>query len=66
MDFTELDDVITNTPGSPLLKVFFEELKDNLDLSALTEYVDNAAATTAGLTVGSLYRTGDFLKVVHL
>ena len=31
----------------------------------LVEYADNAAAVTAGLTVGSLYRTGDVLKIVH-
>lgn len=31
----------------------------------LVEYVDNAAASGAGLTGGAFYRTGDFLKVVH-
>ena len=29
------------------------------------EYADNAAATTAGLTIGQVYRTGDVLKIVH-
>ncbi|WP_160135958.1 hypothetical protein [Chryseobacterium sp. c4a] len=29
------------------------------------EYVDNAAAVSAGLPIGALYRTGDFIKVVH-
>jgi hypothetical protein len=29
------------------------------------EYTDNAAAVTAGLGVGAIYRTGDDLKVVH-
>lgn len=28
-------------------------------------YADNAAAVTAGLAVGQIYRTGDNLKVVH-
>ncbi len=28
-------------------------------------YADNAAAVTAGLAVGQIYRTGDDLKVVH-
>lgn len=28
-------------------------------------YADNAAAVTAGLAVGQLYRTGDNLKIVH-
>lgn len=29
------------------------------------EYADNAAAAGAGLSVGSIYRTGDALKIVH-
>ena len=29
------------------------------------EYVDNTAATTAGLAIGTIYRTGDNLKIVH-
>jgi len=29
------------------------------------EHADNAAALSAGLTIGNFYRTGDFLKVVH-
>lgn len=28
-------------------------------------YADNAAAVTAGLTNGQIYRTGDVLKIVH-
>ena len=28
-------------------------------------YADNAAAVTAGLAVGQIYRTGDNLKIVH-
>lgn len=31
----------------------------------LPEYADNAAAVTAGLGVGTFYRTGDATKVVH-
>jgi hypothetical protein len=31
----------------------------------LVEHADNAAAITAGLPVGRLYRTGDVVKVVH-
>jgi hypothetical protein len=31
----------------------------------LQEHADNAAAITAGLPVGRLYRTGDVVKVVH-
>jgi hypothetical protein len=29
------------------------------------QYVNNAAAVFAGLSVGQIYRTGDFLKIVH-
>jgi hypothetical protein len=36
-----------------------------LQVVGLAEYADNSAATTAGLTVGAFYRTGDLLKVVH-
>ena len=28
-------------------------------------YADNAAAIAAGLPIGTRYRTGDFLKIVH-
>ena len=28
-------------------------------------YADNAEAVAAGLAVGKLYRTGDYLKIVH-
>jgi hypothetical protein len=33
--------------------------------SAIAEHTDNAAAITAGLSVGTHYRTGDLLKIVH-
>jgi len=33
--------------------------------SAVAEYADNAAAVTAGLAIGTQYRTGDLLKIVH-
>ena len=29
------------------------------------QYVNNAAAVFAGLVAGQIYRTGDFLKIVH-
>jgi hypothetical protein len=32
---------------------------------SISEYADNAAAVTAGLAVGTHYRTGDTLKIVH-
>ena len=33
--------------------------------AVVPEHADNAAALSAGLTIGNFYRTGDFLKVVH-
>tara|TARA_R110000822_G_scaffold45861_11_gene122450 strand:- start:618 stop:761 length:144 start_codon:yes stop_codon:yes gene_type:complete len=30
------------------------------------EYADNATAIAVGLPEGARYRTGDFLKVVHI
>tara|TARA_R110002049_G_scaffold194954_1_gene364033 strand:+ start:206 stop:820 length:615 start_codon:yes stop_codon:yes gene_type:complete len=36
-----------------------------LQVVGLAEHTDNAAALTAGLTIGAFYRTGDLLKVVH-
>jgi hypothetical protein len=36
-----------------------------LNLNTALEYADNAAAVTAGLPVGQIYRTGDLLKIVH-
>lgn len=34
-------------------------------LSQVPEYADNAAAILGGLAVGTIYRTGDILKIVH-
>ena len=34
-------------------------------IANVPEYADNAAALLAGLTTGKLYRTGDYLKIVH-
>ncbi|PKF74587.1 hypothetical protein [Chryseobacterium sp. PMSZPI] len=34
-------------------------------IEGCNEYADNAAAVSAGLPIGALYRTGDFIKVVH-
>lgn len=43
----------TTSPGS------------KLSIVGLLEYADNAAALTASLIAGDLYRTGDLLKIVH-
>jgi hypothetical protein len=34
-------------------------------LSTHPDYADNAAAVAAGLSIGTIYRTGDQLKIVH-
>lgn len=36
-----------------------------LNVGAVSEYADNAAAITGGLVAGDVYRTGDNLKIVH-
>ncbi|MCP4135515.1 MAG: hypothetical protein GY754_31390 [bacterium] len=36
-----------------------------LQVPGLSEHANNAAAKSAGLSVGAFYRTGDLLKVVH-
>ncbi len=36
-----------------------------INTQPVTEHADNAAAIVAGLPVGTRYRTGDFLKIVH-
>lgn len=36
-----------------------------LNIANVPDYADNAAALAATLTVGDVYRTGDFLKIVH-
>jgi hypothetical protein len=33
--------------------------------TGVLQYADNAAAVSAGLAVGKVYRTGDVLKIVH-
>lgn len=56
--------------GSSALRAAIELKTDNAGLNhfnfnPLVEYADNAAALTAGLSSGDLYRTGDIVKVVH-
>jgi len=36
-----------------------------VETNVTQEYADNAAALAAGLAIGSIYRTGDLLKIVH-
>lgn len=46
-----------------------DALKINTDktinMSTTPEYADNAAAVAGGLATGTIYRTGDLLKIVH-
>lgn len=49
ISFLQLNLLIMNTPS----------------FTGILEYADNAAALTAGLVAGNVYRTGDVLKIVH-
>ena len=49
ISFLQLNLLIMNTPS----------------FTGVLEYADNAAALTAGLVAGHVYRTGDVLKIVH-
>lgn len=40
-------------------------LGTSLNFTGIVEYADNAAAIIGGLSTGSVYRTGDLLKIVH-
>ncbi len=40
-------------------------ISESLTIGVVGDYADNAAAITAGLSVGTVYRTGDTLKIVH-
>jgi hypothetical protein len=55
------------TPDVNLYRSAANVLKtdDSLIVGVVAEHADNAAAVAAGLAVGTLYRTGDALKVVH-
>lgn len=74
-----LDDKLvgTRTEGTPpnatynftpaeLLQLFQENFSaPAIVIDSCPVYADNAAALLGGLTVGQLYRTGDYLKIVH-
>ena len=51
--------------NSNRLNITASEIKILKNNAALADYADNAAAITAGLSVGALYRTTDFVKQVH-
>jgi len=43
----------------------FETTSTGINIQSVPEHADNSAASTAGLAVGDVYRTGDFLKIRH-
>lgn len=60
------EDSTYNFTLAKLLTLISENLTaTSFTLSNVSEYADNAAAITAGLNVGQVYRTGDVLKIVH-
>lgn len=60
------EDSTFNFTIAELLALISENLTaTSFTLSNVMEYADNAAAVTAGLNVGQVYRTGDLLKIVH-
>ena len=67
--FTETYDASEANPvvGNPTKSATIANVKSVVQntLPGITEHVDNAAALTAGLTIGQRYRTGDLLKIVH-
>ena len=61
------DEVVTTTGntnitanGNVKIRATGKTILDNI-----SEFVSNSAAISAGLSVGSIYRTGDILKIVH-
>jgi hypothetical protein len=54
-----------NAPAAPLHVVKQASDLTPAIIEGCSDLPDNAAAIAAGLPIGALYRTGDFLKVVH-
>lgn len=65
-DFTELDAIVTASPGADVDAAFFTELKGNFSaiFADLPVYADNAAAISGGLTAGEIYRTSTGVLMV--
>lgn len=79
LDFTELDAIVTASPGADVDAPFFTETKANIltaamtasfagiDLAGLDEdrvYADNTEAISGGLSVGDIYRTSTGVLMV--
>ena len=43
----------------------FETTSTGINIQSVPEHADNSAASSAGLAVGDVYRTGDLLKIRH-
>lgn len=55
-----------NFTAAELLALFEENFNaPAIVIAAVPVYTDNAEAILGGLVAGQLYRTGDYLKIVH-
>ena len=61
--------IIANSDTDSIIEGNFTTKKLNfkggINIASVPVYADNAAATTAGLVNGDVYRTGDILKIKH-
>lgn len=57
--------VTANTAITPVSRLTVVNSTGYVILSSVPEYADNAAAISGGLATGTIYRTGDNLKIVH-
>jgi hypothetical protein len=55
----------TPNPGGDTKNFKISNISSLILEAGLVEHADNAAALTAGLVAGQIYRTGDDLKIVH-
>ncbi len=55
----------TSSPGEKLEVAGNFKATGNITAEGIPEYSHNQEALSAGLTAGSFFRTGDFLKIVH-
>lgn len=62
---TESDAIKIDFAGHNYISSLYNGAGYNLVLGGLSEFLDNVTALDAGMVVGSIYRTGDFLKIVH-
>ncbi len=63
--FNSTDKAYINGYDGSASTVFISKNGGGVNLGGILEYVDNAAAVLAGAIIGTVYRTGDILKIVH-